>query len=58
MKSYDELKAEMEAIQRQMIETKKNDRAEELKGVKRLCKQLSSTAEILKCSRAEGRVRA
>ena len=27
MKSYDELKAEMEAIQRQMVEVKKNERA-------------------------------
>jgi len=27
MKSYDELKAEMEAIQHQMVEAKKNERA-------------------------------
>ena len=27
MKSYDELKAEMEAIQQQMVEAKKNERA-------------------------------
>ena len=26
MKSYDELKAEMEAIQQQMVESKKNER--------------------------------
>ena len=38
MKSYDELKAEMEAIQKQMVEAKKNERANALKEVKRLCK--------------------
>ena len=38
MKSYDELKAEMEAIQQQMVEAKKNERANALKEVKRLCK--------------------
>ena len=31
MKSYDELKAEMEAIQQQMVEAKKNERANALK---------------------------
>ena len=31
MKSFDELKAEMEVIQQQMIEAKKNERAETLK---------------------------
>ena len=40
MKSYDELKAEMEAIQQQMVEAKKNERANALKEVKRLCKEL------------------
>ena len=34
MKSYDELKAEMEAIQQQMVEAKKNERANALKEVK------------------------
>ena len=29
MKSYDELKAEMEAIQQQMVEAKKNERTYE-----------------------------
>ena len=37
MKSYDELKAEMEAIQQQMVEAKKNERANALKEEKRLC---------------------
>ena len=31
MKSYDELKGEMEAIQQQMAEAKKNERANALK---------------------------
>ena len=44
MKSYDELKAEMEAIQQQMDETKKNERVNALKGVKRLCKESGFTA--------------
>ena len=41
MKSYDELKAEMEAIQRQMVEAKRNERANALKEVKRLALQLA-----------------
>jgi hypothetical protein len=47
MKSYDELKAEMEAIQQQMVEAKKNERANALKEVKRLCKEFGFTAGIL-----------
>ena len=56
MKSYDELKAEMEAIQQQMVEeAKKNERANALKEVKRLCKEFGYTAGMLKGSLAEGR---
>ena len=40
MKSYDELKAEMEAIQQQMVEAKKNERANALKEVKRLVQRV------------------
>ena len=54
-KSYDELKAEMEAIQQQMVEAKKNERANALKEVKRLCKEFGFTAGMLKGSLAEGR---
>ncbi len=50
MKSYDELKAEMETIQQQMVEAEKN----ELKEVKRLCKEFGFTAGMLKGSLAEG----
>ena len=55
MKSYDELKAEMEAIQQQMIEAKKNERANALKEVKRLCKDFGFAAGMLKGSVADGR---
>ena len=54
-KSYDELKAEMAAIEQQMAEAKKNERANALKEVKRLCKEFGFTARMLKGSLAEGR---
>ena len=47
-KSYEQLKAEMEAIQQQMVEAKKNERANALKEVKRLCKEFGFTAGMLK----------
>ena len=55
MKSYDELKAEMGSIQQQMVEAKKNERANALKEVKRLCKEFGFTAGMLKGSLAQGR---
>ena len=55
MKSYDELKAEMEAIQQQMVEAKKNERTNALKEVKRLCKQFGFTASMLEGSLVKGR---
>ena len=55
MKSYDELKAEMEATQQKMVIAKKNELASALKGVKRLCKEFGFTAGMLKGSLAEGR---
>jgi len=55
MKSYDELEAEMEAIQWQMVKAKKNERANELKEVKRPCKEFGFTAGMLKGSLAKGR---
>ena len=57
MKSYDELKAEMVAIQKKMIEAKKNERANVLKEVKRLCKEFGFTAVMLKGDLAKGRVK-
>ena len=55
MKSYDELKAEMETIQKEMAEAKKNERTNALKEVKRRCKEFSFTAGMLKGSLNEGR---
>ena len=57
MKSYDELKAEMETIQQQMAEAKKNERTNALKEVKRLCKEFGFTAGMLKGALTEGRKR-
>jgi hypothetical protein len=45
----------MEAIQQQMVEAKKNERANALKEVKRLCKEFGFTAGMLKGSLAKGR---
>ena len=47
MKIYKELKAEMEVIQQQMIKAKKNERANALKEVKRLCTEFCFTARML-----------
>ena len=55
MKSFYELKAEMEAIQQQTVEATKNERAYALKEVKRLCKEFGFSAGMLKGSLAEGR---
>ena len=55
MKSYNELKAEMEAIQQHIFEAKKNECANALNEVKCLCKELGFTAGMLKGSLAEGR---
>jgi len=57
MKSYDKLKAEMEAIQQQMFEAKKNECANALKEVKRLCKDFGFNAGMLKDSLANGRAK-
>ena len=55
MKSYDELKAEMETIQQQMAEAKKNERANALEEVQRLCKEFGFTAGMQKDSLGNGR---
>ena len=46
MKSYDELKAKMEAIQQQMVQAKKSELANALQKVKRL---LKSSVLLLEC---------
>ena len=48
MKSYDELKTELEDIQLQMAEAKLKERAIALKEVKRLCKEFGFTAGMIK----------
>ena len=50
MKFYNDLKAEMEAIQQQSIEPKNNESANVLKEVKRLCKEFGFSADTLKYS--------
>ena len=57
MKSYDELKAEMETIQQQMAEAKKNERTNALKEVKRLCKEFGFMVGMLKGVLAKGRAK-
>ena len=42
----------MEVIQQQMIEAKKNERANALKEVRRLCKEFGFTAGMLKGGRS------
>jgi len=48
MKYYDELKADMEAVQEQILAAKKNERAKAIKEVKRLCKEFGFTVGIFK----------
>lgn len=55
MKSYDELKSEMEIILQQIAEAEKNEHANTLKEVKRLCKEFGFTAGMLKGLLTEGR---
>jgi ribosomal protein S21 len=51
MTSYDELK--LEEIQQQVVEAKKNELANALREVKRICKEFGFTAGMLKGSLAE-----
>lgn len=55
MKSYDELKAEIETIQQQIAEAKKRELVNALKEVKWLFKDFGFTAGMLKGPLAEGR---
>lgn len=55
IKSYDELQADIAAIQQQIVEAKKNERANALKEAKRLCKKFCFTAGMFIGSLAEGR---
>ena len=53
MKSYDELKAEMESLQQQMVEAKQEERKAVIKQVRNLCKEFKITAGHLKGALAE-----
>ena len=56
MKSYDELKAEIEAIHLQMVETNKNERPNTLKKIKcLLSKEFGFTEGTLRGALPEGR---
>jgi DNA-binding protein H-NS len=55
MKSYDELKAEMENLQQQMVEAKQEERKAVIKQVRNLCKEFKITAGHLKGALAQGR---
>ena len=55
MKCYDDLKAEMEIIQQQMVEAKKNDCANPLEEVKRLYKKFGFSAGMFKGALVKGR---
>ena len=57
MKSYNELKAEMKAIQQQTVEANMNERANALKEVKPLFREFGFTAGKVKGSLTEGRSR-
>lgn len=55
MRSYDELKAEMEHIKKQMAEAKKRERVEALKKVRKLCKEFGFTTGMLQGVLSKGR---
>ena len=55
MKSYDELKAEMDNLQQQMVEVKQEERKAVIKQVRKLCKEFKITAGHLKGALAQGR---
>ncbi|SHM36319.1 H-NS family nucleoid-associated regulatory protein [Vreelandella subglaciescola] len=55
MKAYLELKAEKEAIEKQMEDARKNERKAVIKQVRELCKEFKITAGHLKGTLAEGR---
>ena len=55
MKSYDDLRTEIEAIQVQMVDASKNACASALKETQRLRKKFNSNAGMLRSSLANGR---
>ena len=57
MKTYSELKSEMDNLEAQMEEAKKRERAVALKKVKQMCKEFGFTAGMLQGVLARGRNR-
>ena len=57
MKSYSELKSEMDNLEAQMEQAKKRECAEALKKVKQLCKEFGFTARMFQGVLAKGRNR-
>ena len=57
MKSYSELKSEVDNLEAQMEQAKKRGRAEALKKVKQLCKEFGFTGRMLQGVLAKGRNR-
>ena len=57
MKSYSELKSEMDNLGAHMEQAKKRERTEALKKVKQLCKEFGFTAGMLQGVLAKGRNR-
>ena len=55
MKFYDEFKAEMGAIQQQMIEANKSKNANAIQEVKLLCTEFGFSVGMLKGALAKGR---
>ena len=55
IKSYNELKAEMEIIQQQMVKARKYERANAIKDVKCLCKEFVFTVGMQKYAYNKGR---
>jgi hypothetical protein len=58
MKSYKEIRAEIDALEIELEKAKKEERANALNEVKRLCKEFGFTAGMLKGALATGRVKA
>ena len=54
MQAYNDLKAEMENIQQQMAEAKKNECADAIKEVKHRCKGFGFSTRMLRSKKRDG----
>lgn len=55
MKTYEELKAEMGQLEKDLAAAKERERKDALKKVRELCKEFGFTAGMLRGALAEGR---